>query len=292
MRTLAQYRDDIRTVFVANATLRQLYGLNPALPFSEQFSAVSVEAALVDVAAVVVYTVAYLFDAHKTDVEAIIRNEKPHTLRWYREKALLFRLGQALITDSDKYSDAGLTDAQIAASKIVKHAAAIETEDGSGVPLLRIKTAKVANGNLQALDASELSALSAYFAVVKDAGVKLVVASNDADSFKAEIEIHYNPLLLNNNGVALNGGSEPARLAVTDYLNSLPFNGEFTIMALTDALQKTTGVEIVQVQVAQARQGVLPYQNTGTRFIPYAGYLRVYTPADLAFNYIPYNPNV
>ena len=292
MRTLPEIRDEIRRIFVANTILQQIYGLNPALPFADQFSAVSVEAAFVDVAAYVVYTVSRLFEAHKTEVETLIREEMPHTLRWYRNKALAFRFGQALITDSDKYSDAGLTDAQIAASKIVTHAAAIETEDGSGVPLLRIKTATEGSANLEPLSAPQLAALAAYFAVVKDAGVKLLVASNDADSFKSEIEIHYNPLLLDNNGVALNGGGEPARLAVDAYLRNLPFNGEFTIMALTDALQKTTGVEIVQVQVAQARQGVLPYQNTGTRFIPYAGYLRVYAPTDLVFNYIPYNPNV
>jgi hypothetical protein len=293
MRTLTEIRDEIRSAFVANTTLSALYGLNAALPFAAQFSAVSLEAAFCDVAALVSYTMEALFAAHTTEVETIIREQQPHTLRWYRNKALEFRLGQALITDTDKYSDAGLTPTAIAASRIVSHAAAIETEDGTGVPILRIKTAKTIGTELGALVAAELAALTAYFAEVKDAGVKLVVASNDPDSYKATIDVYYNPLLLAQNGTLLSGGgAEPVRQTVARYLSNLPFNGEFTMMALTDALQNTQGVVVVQIQQSEARQGVLPYQNTGARFIPYAGYMKVYNTADLIINYIPYNPNI
>ena len=195
MRTLAEIRDSIRIFFVENTTLQTLYGLNPTLSFAEQFSAVSLEAAFVDVAAFVTYTLERVFDAHKTEVSDMLAQQKPHGLRWYRNKAVQFRLGQPLIADTDEYSDAGLTEAQIAATKIIKYAAAVEVNDNSGVPLVRIKVAGASGNNLQPLTLPQITAANAYMQEVKDAGVKLRVTSDPPDFYKAALEIYYNPLV-------------------------------------------------------------------------------------------------
>ena len=288
MANLIAIRDTIRAQFVANTVLRTLYALNPALTFAEQFSSASIEAAFIDVAAYVSYTLQSVFEVHQTEVQSIIDNQKPHRLRWYRNKALSFRYGQALMPDTDTYSNYGLTEQQIEAAQVVKFAAAIETEDGSGIPILRIKTAGTAGAQLIPLTAPQLTALSAYFGEVKDAGVKLKCTTGLPDSFRSTVEVYYDPLVLDSNGLLLSGGGEPVRIASDSYLQSLPFNGEFSIMAFTDALQQANGAVLVQTQIAQARYGVLPYANIGVRYLPDAGYMRVYDPADLTIIYTPY----
>ena len=288
MRQLSEIRDTIRQAFVANTTLQTLYSLNPALTFAEQFSSVSIEAAFVDIAAFISFTMEGIFDLHKKEVDFAISEMKPHTTRWYRNKALSFRLGQPLIADSDDYSDVGLTEQAIAASQVVKYAAAVEALDGSGIPLLRIKAATLSNNQLSALPAPTIAALSAYFAEVKDAGVKLLVTSDPPDSLRATVEIYFDPLVLDANGLPLNGGAEPVRAATDNYLQNLPFNGELSLMAYTDVLQNANGVIIAQLQIVQANYGALPYQNIGVRYIPDAGYMRVYAPADLTIIYKPY----
>jgi hypothetical protein len=96
---------------------------------------------------------------------------------------------------------------------------------------------------------------------------------------------------LDSNGVELGGTAEPVRVAVENYLRSLPFNGEFSITALTDAVQRAKGVVLCQVLTSEARIGFLPYQPTGLRYIPDAGWMKLYTPSDLVVNYAAYTFN-
>lgn len=289
MRTQTEIRDQIRAAFMANVTLQTLYGLSPNTAFTDQFSAVSLEAALIDVATFITYSFEFVFEAHKTEVSDIIANQNPHTLRWYRNKALQFRYGQALLTDTDGYDDTGLLPSQISASQIVKHAAAIEVSDNTGVPIVRIKAATANGTDLQPLGATEKTALVAYLQEIKDAGVKIQVTSAQPDNYRATLEVFYNPLVLNSTGGLLtNTGIKPVEVAVKKYLQGLPFNGEFSVMALTDALQRAEGVVIVQVQSSEFKYANLPYQPTGSRYTPDAGYMRVYQPGDLTINYIAY----
>ena len=75
------------------------------------------------------------------------------------------------------------------------------------------------------------------------------------------------------------------------YLKSLPFNGEFTPMAMEDAIQKVTGVKNVLITASSAKYGLLPFTPTGARYIPDAGWMRITDDADVIINYIPYTPN-
>lgn len=291
MRTLTQIRDSIRTQFVANPTIQAKYGLNPALPFSAQFSDLSLESVLIDVMTMVCWVMENIFAQHVKEIDEKISTQKPHTLRWYRRKALDFQLGQALVLDQDYYDNTGMTDAQISALKVVKNAAAIEQNDSSGIPVVRLKLAGESAGEFVQLPTPTVVAVKSYFEEIKDAGVKLLVTSDPADSLKATIDVHYNPMILNSNGTAIGGSSEPVRDAVTQYLRSLPFNGEFSTTALTDAIQRATGVVLVSVIACEARYGNLPYLPVITRHVPFAGYLKVYQPSDLQVNYIPYTAN-
>lgn len=289
---LQDIRSQIRQDFLSNSYVVAKYGLDSTKTFDEQFSKLSLESIFIDIMALAIWSLVGVFNLHMIEVKNSLKLLKPHTLRWYRDRALSYRLGQNLIQDTDQYDDTGLTQIQIDNMKVVKRAAAIETMDSTGIPVVRIKVATTDSaGKLATLPSTVVASIKAYFADIKDAGVKLLVSSNSADNFKSQIDIYYNPLVLDQNGLKLSGGSNyPVLDAINNYLSNLPFNGEYTIMALTDMIQQVEGVEIVQVNVSQAKYGNLAYHNTGAKYIPDAGYM-IANPSDQSINYIPYNGN-
>lgn len=278
--------------FVNNPTVIEKYGLVEGKTFEEQFSTVSLENILFFVTATAVWMFgSELLNAHKTGVENMLAQLKPHTLRWYVNKAKYFRYGQPLIAESDLYDDTGLTDEQITQMQVVKHAAAVE--GGTDVFLLRIKTAGESGDELRPLTTQELEALRAYFAQVKDAGVNLTVTSGTPDDLIGNIRVYYDPMLLSSTGASLSDGGEPVKDSINNYLKNLPFDGVFSIMALTDAVQAVAGVKIVQVMELKSRYGTAAYTIIEDKIIPDAGYLRVASwsasvSESLKIRYLPY----
>ena len=73
--------------------------------------------------------------------------------------------------------------------------------------------------------------LAAYLAEIKDAGVRINLVNREADTFNCSVDIYYNPMLLPENV------RRDCEAAIRSYIANLPFNGEYTNMALIDALQ-------------------------------------------------------
>ncbi len=234
------------------------------------------------VVAVAIYTLEKLFDLFITEVNGIIDNKNPHTLRWYANKTKAFEYGYNLFGDTDTYNNTGLTDAQIADSKIIAYAAVVEQQRG-----LRIKVAKSVGADLGALLTPELNALKNYLAKVKDAGVKLNITTADADSLKMDIRIKYNPLVLNAIGGRVDGTvATPIKDAIKLHLKNLPFNGVFSVAKIMDTIQLVEGVEDVKIDTVQCMYGALAFTSVDIDYIPDSGYLRI-LDADLLINYLP-----
>ncbi len=216
--------------------------------------------------AVCQWTLETLFDAHKTEVNAIIANQKPHTLQWYVSKAKAFQYGMVLPADSDVYAIVPPVDPSIL---IVAYAAAVELSS-----LVRIKTAQLIGGVLAPLSGGQLTSLAAYMNRIKDAGVRLQVTSGNADNLHLAMNIYYDPLVIDDSGARIDGTDPtPVKTAINTFLDSLPFNGLFILNFLTDALQAVEGVRIVQVVNAQANYGSTAYMPIYVEYIPDAGYL-------------------
>lgn len=240
------------------------------------------------VTATVIWTLENLFDYHRKEVDQLLLVKKPHNRYWYKKKAEVFQYGKSLSPDSDTYDNTGIDPAELAKSRIVKHVAVVEA-----LGCVRIKAAKEVNGELTALsreNPNELGALNHYMQQIKDAGVKLLVDSCDADSLKLEIDIYYDPMVLDGQGGRLDGHSiKPVEDTIRTYLRNLPFNGEFVLATLTDRLQETPGVIIPQICGAAAKYGNQEYKSIPVRYLPDAGYLRVRDADGLTINYTPYN---
>ena len=89
------------------------------------------------------------FELHKADIDERLSRLKPHTARWYREKALAFQYGFNLLAESDLFDNRGKSEEQIAASKVVKYAAVTE---GEGATRLIVKIAGEKDGKLSQLE--------------------------------------------------------------------------------------------------------------------------------------------
>jgi len=240
------------------------------------------------VQAVAIWMLEKLFDIFRKEVEERIAATRVHTRRWYREKALAFQFGDTL-NDSDVYD-------VIDESKQIVKFASVRKVVVSGHGVLRIKVAKDNNGELTKLDTAELDAFKDYMNDITDAGTYIFATSGDPDNLKLELDIYYNPQLIDASGDYLDGSRNAVLPAIKQYLKGIDFDGRLTLTHLIDAMQEVKGIELPVLKYAAARQNVGAYtdlynMNTGTRvefYNPDAGWI-VLDEANTVINYISYN---
>lgn len=238
------------------------------------------------VVAVGMYTHEVLFDAHKAEVLDIISRLKPHSLKWYATKAVAYMHGYDLVSDADFYDTTGLTEQEISDAMIVDYAAVVEVDNG-----LRVKVATDNGTDLVPLSAEQFDGFVEYMSRVKDAGVKLLITTQVADELKLNIELYYNPLIMDSTGARLDGGgATTVQDAIKNYLKRLPFNGVFVLAYLVDELQQVEGVVIPHIVQAQARYGSLAFGAFAVQYQPDSGYLRFATDTDLTITWIAKTP--
>lgn len=286
MRTISDIKKELTDAFMADAQLQAAYGFAPGTAFDKQFSRISLESLLLYIVAFAQWTLEKLFDTHTQEVTDYIATMKPHTLRWYQEKAKAFLYGFNLIDGTDQFDTTGKGDDEIAKAQVVKFAAV--TESGA---TLYLKIAGEESGRPKKLDASQKAAFEAYLHEYKDAGVRVDVTSEQGDYLRLSLDVYYNPLLLTATGQSKSDGTYPVEDAIKSYIEQLPFNGEYRNNALVDAIQQTTGVVMVQLHSAAQSVDNVTYNPVAAFCTPFAGYFeydRDGVKTIQTINYIPY----
>ena len=286
MRTISDIKKELTDAFMADAQLQAAYGFAPGTAFDKQFSRISLESLLLYIVAFAQWTLEKLFDTHTQEVTDYIATMKPHTLRWYQEKAKAFLYGFNLIDGTDQFDTTGKSDDEIAQAQVVKFAAV--TESGA---TLYLKIAGEESGRPKKLDASQKAAFEAYLHEYKDAGVRVDVTSEQGDYLRLSLDVYYNPLLLTATGQSKSDGTYPVEDAIKSYIEQLPFNGEYRNNALVDAIQQTTGVVMVQLHSAAQSVDNVTYNPVAAFCTPLAGYFeydRDGVKTIQTINYIPY----
>ena len=265
-----------------DTNLATKYGFEVGADFNNTFSKVSIESLILYIIAASIWTLEKLFDTHTAEVTDYIATMKPHSLRWYVEKAKAFMYGVPLINGTDQHNTEGMTDEQINQAKIVTFAAC--TEANATLYL------KVAKAGPAPLTTDEKAAFVAYLHEIKDAGVRIDVISEHGDYLNLNMVIYYDPLLINANGENKATGNKVVEDAIKAYIENIPFNGEFRKNELEDAIQAVEGVVMVEL-------GVVEHSETGEdgtfeEVIPYckptSGYFK-FDHADLSgVTYQPY----
>lgn len=277
MRSISEIKREIADEFMSNEAVAGVYGFEVGSSFEKVFSALSVESVLMYVFAVCAWSVERLMAEHKMEVESRLKNTKAHRPKWYRDKVLAFMVGKALQGDSDEYDTAGMSEKDIEDRRVVKHAVAVENDDES---ILIIKVAGEREGKRQPLSEVEAEGLRAYIGEIKDAGVRVSLVNQEADEFYCKVDVYYDAIL------EADTVAHDCKSRIKDYIENLPFNGEYTNMALVDALQGVDGVKIAELKSSSARaKGEEEAQQIDARTRPVAGYFK---EGEITLKMVPY----
>lgn len=273
-----------RTITDIQTEILQAKESEPALAELNSTSKTAIWRLWIYIVSVAIWSLEKIFDLHKKEVNERLSELKPHTARWYRNKALAFQYGFDLLTDSDIFNNNGKTEDEIDTSKIVKYSAVIEKDTGQ----LIVKIATEQGGKLQPITPTQLQAFQAYIAEIKDAGVRVTVTNYLPDRLLLDLEIYYDPLILDENGVHHLNANKPVEEAIEAYMKELPFNGELVLAHLIDKLQQVEGVKIPHLLEAKSAWiepesgGYGMAQPISVSIIPESGYFEV-SFTDVAF---------
>lgn len=271
-RTTQQIFDSMVAEGIAKATAD---GNTDALAMFANTSKVAIWRLMFYIMAFAIMTFEKLLDAFKTDVDNQLTALIPGKITWYQTKFKAFQYGFNLLPGSDLFNNTGKTDAEIAASKIIKYAAVTEaTVDNKRV--LLVKIAKLSGTDLVPLLPEELLSFTTYVNTIKYAGVTIVIYNQVADLLRSEVNVYYNPLLLNEQGMRIDGAGYPVREAAIAYPLTLEFDGEFINAGFIDALQACYGVSRRKVNLVrmERKTGNGNFTSVGSSFIPDAGYCK------------------
>lgn len=269
-RTITEIQTDI-----TNTLVTELAAINITID-PATWSKANLLRLITYIVAVCQWTVEQLQDTHKAEINELIAQKKPHSLRWYAEKAKAFQFGRDLVPEQDYYDNTGIADDVVEASKIVKYAAVVRQRRLNDRVYLRIKVATSNGSDLAPLDQeTQLKPLEEYFDRIADAGVDFEISSSQPDRLILGLTVYYNPLILGSNGSRLDGtNNAPVPNAIRAYLQNLPFNGLFVLASLVDALQAVDGVEIPHITSCTASYGNVT-TAVAVEYVPDSGYLRI-----------------
>lgn len=127
---------------------------------------------------------------------------------------------------------------------------------------------------------------------VKDGGVNLVLLSFEPDRLKMEVDIHYNPVILDSSGQRIDGTNDsPVESLINSFLRTeVKYDGQFVLSDLGDKLKDIDGVEVPVIRDCKAaRFDNANFVEVDVKYKPYSGFLRIYNNTDLVINYIEWD---
>lgn len=229
MRNIEEIKKEMTDAVLANETLCTAFGLDANEEWDGQVSAVSILNLIIYIVAMAARTVEWLHDQFRAEVEARIAAAFPGTVSWYWNKIMQFQYGDDL--NEDATYDEIHPDLQI-----IKHCAVFEVDNG-----IIVKVNKGDNTN-QALDATELAALTEYVRQIKFAGTVAYVYSFYPDELNLEINIWRDPMVLDENMNRITDGEPVITNAIVNHLNGIAYGGMLNKTKLIDAIQGVEGV--------------------------------------------------
>jgi hypothetical protein len=228
------------------------------------------------VIAAAIYAHEALYEIFRAEVDDKANAANAGTARWYRDKVLEFQLGDELEYDAatGKYRYPS-----IQTDRLVKQCAVVEGNNG----IVLFKVARIDNGQLKGLTNDQKNALESYLKKVRFAGTRFAVTTGDGDLIFLEIGVFYDATR------TLTVVKASVEERMKDYVEKLPFNGEFYLSELIDAIQMATGVNDVELYTAETRAiNTSPWTEIERVHVPVYGYYNLLSPdSELDIQYIP-----
>jgi len=250
MRTLSEITESIKSQFVANSELAELYRLDRSKTFDEQFSKVSFEALIIYIVAAASYVLERTFATTVEEVDTAIDSRYVASIPWFQQKALEYQDGYDLVFDNVTRSFGyAASDPK---ARIIAFAAVRTTRDANEVQWVQILVSKEGKAPLTE---EEMLRFSRYMQRISPAGTRADIVSKQSDLLQISAQVNYNPLLLTSEGLRITDGSSPVNEAIQTYIDNIKYGGTFNKTKLVDAIQAAEGVVdviLLEVEVASA----------------------------------------
>lgn len=227
-RTIQQIFDSIQAARAADPGLVQL--TSP--------SAVALHRLFATVVAAALWAHETIFDRFRAEVDQIIARAPIGTAAWFVARVKEWQPNTQLVLVDGRPGYATPDPA----ARLITQASA--REDDTARLVVKVAKGDAAAGELEPLTSEEQREAFAYLDRIRPAGIRLSLASREADRLRLAGQVVFDPLL---DPVAL---APKVRTALTTALRSLPFDGELLISSLVDAVQAVPGV--VDVTLAAA----------------------------------------
>lgn len=257
--TTQEWKKKLTDEWLKQPGIEEVYGIDPNKSFDEQFSAVSIENLLFYAQAFGLMVLEKIVGDRIAKLEEHFNRLRPHTLSWYAEKIKAFQKDGDLNKDTDVYPNINKE------KQVVKYCSLMERNG--------VLSAKIAgqdkDGKPTRLSDDDVKKVSAYVSRIKDAGVRVLLSSGDADKFNVSLLIHYDPLKRLE--------AKDIKKVVSEYLESMPFDGIYSNMALIDAIQKVDGVRVAEVLTSEAKYGGNITKSIDSVYVPTSGYMQIET---------------
>lgn len=244
---MARTVKEIHSALIAEKNkIPELQGLNSG-------SQVAIWRLFLYLVATVIHAFEKALDVFKANVYTVIENNRPGTLSWYTEKAIMFQLNDLLDTKTLAYS---IIDES---RQIIKFASA--TENISGGVTLKLSKQDAP------LSTEELDKFIAYMEQIKFAGTQISYVSIEPDAITIDMEVFYNGL------VSESYVRSAIDLAIASYFDDVGFNGVFRLNSLIERLRllnEVIDVDMRQIEVTQNSQSNLigiSYSAISGRFV-------------------------
>lgn len=270
-RTVAEIKKTMTDAFMADATIREKYGLKEGSTWNGSFSSVSLENIIFFIVAACCHVLESFFELYIKNVDEKISMAVVASVPWYYKMAKAFQYGDQLVLNetTQQYGYAIIDESK----QVVKYAAV--RDRGTSVQIL---VSGDKNGMPVALSNDVLTVFKQYMNRVKVAGVILGITSKRGDYLSIEANISVDPLVIDEEGYRLSDGTKPVESAIEEHLKNIKYGGTFNKTKLVNAILAVDGVEDVELGTCSYQiEGSLKWHNvSGNNYIGESG------------SYIPY----
>lgn len=239
-RTVAEIKKQMTDAFMADATIREKYGLREGDTWSGSFSSVSLESIMFFIVAACCHVLEVVFEEYVKVVDDKVSMAVVASVPWYYKMAKAFQYGDSLVLNEDtqQYGYATIDEGK----QVVKYAAV--RDRGTSVQIL---VSGEKDGKPVALSNSVLTVFKEYMNRVKVAGVVLSIRSKNADKMIIRAKVYVDSLVINSDGTLISDGSKPVEEAINTYLANIVYGGTFNKTKLTNAILGVEGVSDVEI---------------------------------------------
>ena len=239
-RTVAEIKKQMTDAFMADATIREKYGLREGDTWSGSFSSVSLESIMFFIVAACCHVLEVVFEEYVKVVDDKVSMAVVASVPWYYKMAKAFQYGDSLVLNEDtqQYGYATIDEGK----RVVKYAAV--RDRGTSVQIL---VSGEKDGKPVALSNNVLTVFKEYMNRVKVAGVVLSIRSKNADKMVIRAKVYVDSLVINSDGTLISDGSKPVEEAINTYLANIVYGGTFNKTKLTNAILGVEGVSDVEI---------------------------------------------